>query len=330
VEAGGRRVGVLRIEAFMPGAADCAEAARQLGVSDDGECDDLCRARIANRAETSFVARLDERVRTLAASRPDLLLVDLARNGGGSDSAISAARMIGGGDLQAPRVARMAGEPLLADIKDDRALLRAALPGASAEDAALLRRLDSDLAQAEAQAQRTCDRSPLWRGERIGCTALVSGPFHAGGLLPGGLPGRQDGPDWVDPVDATVRHKYTPGSWKGPVLVLVDGDTASAAELFTAMLQDAGRARVIGAPSFGSGCGWMLPRRPVTLPHSGGRLLMPDCARFRRDGRNELDGVQPDFLVGLRTYDSARQRAERLRPKLDEAVAALLGPKRRR
>jgi hypothetical protein len=218
----------------------------------------------------------------------------------------------------------MAGPGLADNLAGKRAALRAGLQGASGQDARLLMGLDQTLADAEAQASRTCDRAPLWRGERIECSALVSGPFYAGGLLPGGLPGRQDGPDWVDVADSTARHVIEPGLWTGPLLLLVDGDTASAAELFAAMLQDAGRVTVIGSPSFGSGCGWMLPRRPVTLPQSGGRLLMPDCARYRRDGRNELDGIQPDVLIGFRTYDSPRQRSERLAAKLESAIADAL------
>lgn len=331
VRAGGARVGILRIPQFMPGRADCEQAAQQLSVGAEDACEENCRNRIANRAETLFVARLEQRVRDLAAARPDILLVDLARNGGGSDSAISAARMLGGADLAAPKAARMAGPALTVDLAEDRAGLRAGLAGASAADAALLQRLDAELAIAEAQSRATtCDRSPLWRGQPIACSALVSGPFYAGGLLPLGIRGRADGPDWIDPVDATARHLYTPGLWRGPLLLLVDGDTASAAELFAAMLQDAARALVIGSPSFGSGCGWNLPQRPVTLPHSGGRLLMPDCTRYRRDGRNEVDGIQPDILVGLRTYDSPRQRAERLAPVLTGVAVRAVAARPRR
>jgi C-terminal processing protease CtpA/Prc len=104
-------------------------------------------------------------------------------------------------------------------------------------------------------------------------------------------------------------------------MILVDGDSASAAELFTAMLQDAKRARVVGSPTLGTGCGWTLPRAPVTLQHSGGQLFMPDCARLRADGSNELDGIQPQLLIGFRTYDSAAQRVRRFSAALPQALA---------
>jgi hypothetical protein len=86
------------------------------------------------------------------------------------------------------------------------------------------------------------------------------------------------------------------------------------------MLQDAGRAVSVSSPSFGAGCGWTLPKQTIVLKHSGGRFDLPDCARLRRDGRNELDGIEPDVLVGFRRNDSARQRATRLAARLPLAL----------
>ena len=60
---------------------------------------------------------------------------------------------------------------------------------------------------------------------------------------------------------------------------------------------------------------------PVALKHSGGQLVMPDCARLRADGSNELDGIQPRFLVGFREYDSATQRVQRFSAALPQALA---------
>ena len=78
------------------------------------------------------------------------------------------------------------------------------------------------------------------------------------------------------------------------------------------MLQDARRALVIGSPTFGAGCGWMLPPQPAILPRSGGRLEMPDCSRFRADGRNEVEGIAPDVSIPFRRYDTWKQRVMRL------------------
>jgi hypothetical protein len=56
------------------------------------------------------------------------------------------------------------------------------------------------------------------------------------------------------------------------------------------------------------------------LSHSRARVMIPDCARLRADGTNELDGIQPDILIGFRRADTPRQRGERLAKALPGAV----------
>jgi C-terminal processing protease CtpA/Prc len=84
--------------------------------------------------------------------------------------------------------------------------------------------------------------------------------------------------------------------------------------LFAAMLQDAHAALVIGAPTAGAGCGWTMGQYESSrvLDRSHARVMIPDCARLRADGSNEIDGIQPDVLIGFRRADTARQRAQRL------------------
>src|SRR5262249_4425697 len=53
--------------------------------------------------------------------------------------------------------------------------------------------------------------------------------------------------------DATVHRAGVEASYGMPLVVLVDGATASAAELFAGALQRHGRAVLVGAPTFGKG-----------------------------------------------------------------------------
>ena len=85
------------------------------------------------------------------------------------------------------------------------------------------------------------------------------------------------------------------------------------------MLQDSHAAVIVGAPTGGAGCGHTDGGTPTTLAHSLGVLELPDCARFRAKGDNEVAGVQPDLLMGLRRYDGVDRQAEFLRDKLPEA-----------
>jgi Peptidase family S41 len=127
---------------------------------------------------------------------------------------------------------------------------------------------------------------------------------------------------WVsDHIFTPIQYPYEEGVWGGPLIVLVNGGTGSAAEQFAAVLQDNHAAVVMGAPTVGAGCGHTNGGTPTTLKNSGGILELPDCARLRADGSNEVMGIQPDVLVGLRTTDGPHRQGIRVLKKLPEAVA---------
>lgn len=304
----GRRVAILRIERFAPLAPECAAALTGLQISESNACDDSCEARVRARIDELFVAGMERRLRALESRQPDLLLVDLATNGGGDDSTIALARMLSA-DAPTPAIAHMRSERLdkyLTELQDSLAKAAKRAPRA---DRPLFERASVSIKAAAKEASLACDRSPLWRGDPISCSGTVRGPFYAGDLIDRAVVARSEGSELIS---STPRYSFTPGFWSRPVAFLVDGNTASAAELIAAMLQDARRAFVIGSPTFGAGCGWMLPPQPTILPRSGGRLDIPDCSRFRADGRNEVEGITPDVLIPFRRYDTPKQRVMRL------------------
>ena len=109
--------------------------------------------------------------------------------------------------------------------------------------------------------------------------------------------------------------------WDGPVIVLVDEQTASAAEEFAALRQDNRAAFVLGSRTAGLGCGHTWGGTPTRLANSGAILNLPDCARFRADGTNEVRGVFPDLLLPWRAIDGAAFRARMLEAVLPQAAA---------
>ncbi|HEX2475955.1 MAG TPA: S41 family peptidase, partial [Lacipirellulaceae bacterium] len=42
-------------------------------------------------------------------------------------------------------------------------------------------------------------------------------------------------------------------TWRVPLVVMIDGDSASASEIFAAAIQDSGRGKIVGARSYGKG-----------------------------------------------------------------------------
>jgi carboxyl-terminal processing protease len=84
-----------------------------------------------------------------------------------------------------------------------------------------------------------------------------------------------------------------------PVVVLVDGSTASAAEIVTAALQDHRRATVVGSHTFGKGV--FQEQEPLS---NGGALEITVGEYFTPDGRNlggggvkQGAGITPDVRV---------------------------------
>jgi carboxyl-terminal processing protease len=83
-----------------------------------------------------------------------------------------------------------------------------------------------------------------------------------------------------DPKFSTVFHARNPHALTLPLVVLIDGDTASAAEVLAGALKDNKRGRLVGQTTFGKGCTQCilkLPAAPGGVPTGGMRLTV---ARF--------------------------------------------------
>lgn len=92
-------------------------------------------------------------------------------------------------------------------------------------------------------------------------------------------------------MTATSKAK----NFKGRLVFLVDSQTASAAEIFAAGLQENNRALVVGEKTAGEA----LPSISVSLP-TGAVLLYP-IANYKTRGGNFLEGkgVEPNYIVAL-------------------------------
>lgn len=77
-----------------------------------------------------------------------------------------------------------------------------------------------------------------------------------------------------------------------PMIVMVNGGSASASELLSGALQDHGRARVFGTKTFGKGS----MQSPFDLPN--GEALSLTTARYLTPNRYTVEGagIQPDFV----------------------------------
>ena len=217
-------IGVLRIPEFSESRyLDACHAVARRGL--EGR-----ELQLAARAELN--RQLRAKVAALKAAGMKRLVIDLSRNGGGSEWSTEAAA-------------------LFANARLSRNTPRLAGP--------------------------TCDRSAIWKGEKPACSIYR-------GDLPTEIADRPDTP-----------------IWSGPLAVLVDRQTASAAEEFATWMQDNGQARIGGEKTFGAGCGYIDGGNTFTFRAAPMHLTMPNCSRIRRDGTNEIEAVTPDVAIDWRT-----------------------------
>jgi hypothetical protein len=142
---------------------------------------------------------------------------------------------------------------------------------------------DRELSRASSRVVApACDRSGIWRGEAV-C------PVFAG-------------------AGETSTMQGT-GAWTGPVWILMDRRTGSATEDFVVWLQQNGVARTLGERTAGAGCGYVDGGGRIRLRTAPFDVMAPNCARFLRDGTNEVEGIAPDIGISLAGGGDAQQAA---------------------
>ncbi len=106
--------------------------------------------------------------------------------------------------------------------------------------------------------------------------------------------------------------------YRGPLMVLVDRNSASASEIFAGAIKDYGRGLIIGEPTFGKGTVQTLVNlaRYLRSEQDLGRLRLTMAQFFRVLGAStQLKGVEPD--IEYPTSQGARDYGERA---LDHAI----------
>jgi carboxyl-terminal processing protease len=120
-------------------------------------------------------------------------------------------------------------------------------------------------------------------------------------------------------VDIIKLEREVPGdprAYRAPVVILVDGLSASGSELFAGSMQAAGRAKVVGEPS----CGCLLGFLGYARIPNGAELAYSEVGFVLTNGKHvEGEGVIPDRLVP-HTLEDLRVSRDRA---LEDAQAML-------
>ena len=109
--------------------------------------------------------------------------------------------------------------------------------------------------------------------------------------------------------------------FKIPLVVLVDGYSASAAEIVTGALKDDGAATVVGATTFGKASVQVL----VDLKNGG--ALVITTAKYLTPGKHDISekGIVPDVAVAASAEDGASGRGAQLQKAVDVLKSKIAG-----
>lgn len=312
----GGRLGVLRIPSFHEWGyyRFCPQAVAEIGVPDDGECAEDCGAAIGRKAADLLTQAVANQIEALKKEGVTALAVDITQNGGGSLWLDPVARMLTPVKLKTSRLAftrtQQWRDALAANLQAVEADLANPIVGLGYRT--VLTQAQTKLTAALADAKQSCDRTAIWAGKHPNCSLVAPTQLYASGVVDYAEPGEYTLLRSAGALFFSSLYDYDEGLWRGPLYVMLDEGSASAAEHFATLLKDNGAATLIGEPSFGAGCGWMAAGdQPYRLARTGADLHVPDCIWLRKDGTNEVAGVEPDIMIPWRYYDNGVQKARR-------------------
>lgn len=315
--SGGEKIAIVRVGTFLSenfvAACEAKVIEASLPISElqwPRHCGPSCSQKLRALVVAHSITMLERDLNEAAKRGADLLLADVSRNAGGESWAFDLAAAISDKPLPQPKIG------IVSDGRFDRYLTDrienlTALGDSEAADTNMrdaARQSLSSLLQyySKAASKRNCKLDWVWREKRDWsaqqfkeCGQVAFPPMDVSeGVV---ASPRVANARFTENAQAQLANEGP--IWSGELAVLVDRNSASAAELFAGYLQDNGAAFVVGEKTLGAGCGFVDYGSPIILPRTGVSVTLPDCVILRQDGSNSVGGVSPDIELSAQAGD---------------------------
>ncbi|SFS18394.1 Peptidase family S41 [Dyella sp. OK004] len=316
----GRKLGIVRIHNFHQNQYPhlCLSAWNTLQQSSKAIDLDTLQKEV----ETSWYIALATQLKHFHDDGVAAVLVDIGQNNGGNDSGDAAARLFTARPVRSSLLLISQSAEASGYLDEQISEMQTALSlKPSPAIASLLHSHLAVFTDSKKQASRPRAMHWVWHIRRDWKTNACKR------LIPAGTSGGPAGylPPTRDADNESARRLHWPlamqrqwAAWTGPVYVLTDAKTYSAAEMFAVVMRNNGIARTVGATTGGAGCGFMIDAKPVVLPHSHLRFRIPNCIRLRADDSDEVAGIAPDLPVLPFEGENKRAWATRILRTVDD------------
>lgn len=280
----------------------CEDEWKKYRTTFSGKCDEKCIWKFEyNTLYQRLTDDLESAIESLNKKNITKLVVDVTNNGGGSDWVDLVGRIIAPQTLRCQKISRLKSDNALRDFKEIRQSIASNLKGNFTEETkGALRQALANVNTLISEFPSDCNRKTYWTQEEFKptCNVLTKSDLFACGYLPYIKPGLLNGVDIKQPVFKSSDFRYRETLFRGDIAILVNRNTSSSAEQFVSMLKDNIKTiRVIGEHTNSTGCGYYDGGNPIILNHSGLKINMSNCVRYRANGQNEVFGIEPDQKI---------------------------------
>ena len=266
-----------------------------------GKCDGTCLDDFIIKVADNLLIELNRELEILKAQKIKYLVVDLTDNGGGTNWGEAVARTISSKKINAAKISltiqkytKVVFEKKLQIVLNDldNKLL-------DKKQINLLNKSKIVLQKLVNESSVSSIDTNFWNNNNNTFIKpnLTSTNYFASGLFPYVPKSKTSNLISKGIIFSPNEFDYSKGKNDFKTLILVDKNTASAAEYFTALLKDNKCANIIGEQTYGCGCGFIEGGVKYVLPNTKFILKLPNCSRFRSDGTNEYKGIIPDFII---------------------------------